>query len=82
MLEGVERLRGWGLDVVVAPHAGDTSTGFGYLVGDDADRAGDFEAAWCDPSVAAVVCARGGYGVQWMLDRLDWAALRAAAGAP
>ncbi|GAA3293196.1 LD-carboxypeptidase [Streptomyces cinereospinus] len=51
---------------------------FRYLAGTDADRAADFQAAWCDPAVAAVLCARGGYGAQRMVDLLDWDALRAA----
>jgi muramoyltetrapeptide carboxypeptidase len=33
---------------------------------------------WCDPSVDAVMCARGGYGVQRMVDLVDWEAMRAA----
>ncbi|GAB2918100.1 LD-carboxypeptidase [Streptomyces heilongjiangensis] len=75
---GLDLLRGWDLDPVVAPHALDRHPDFDYLAGTDADRAADFQAAWCDPSVAAVVCARGGYGVQRMADLLDWDALRAA----
>ncbi|WP_103541292.1 LD-carboxypeptidase, partial [Streptomyces sp. SM1] len=51
---------------------------FGYLAGSDADRAADLQSAWCDPSVDAVICARGGYGVQRMVDALDWEAMRAA----
>ena len=35
-------------------------------------------AAWCDPEVQAVFCARGGYGVQRMVDLLDWESLAAA----
>jgi muramoyltetrapeptide carboxypeptidase len=34
--------------------------------------------AWTDPGVSAVFCARGGYGAQRMLDRLDWPTLAAA----
>ena len=49
-----------------------------YLAADDASRADDLMAAWCDPDVAAVFCARGGYGVQRMVDLLDWDALAAA----
>lgn len=75
---GAAVLRGWGLDVTVAPSAGERSPRFSYLAGDDDVRAADFEAAWCDPDVAAVVCARGGYGVQRMVDRVDWDALRTA----
>ncbi|MBX9392820.1 LD-carboxypeptidase [Streptomyces sp. TRM72054] len=75
---GLDVLRGWDLDPVVAPHVLDRHGEFDYLAGTDADRAADFQAAWCDPSVAAVLCARGGYGAQRMVDLLDWDALRAA----
>lgn len=75
---GLDILRGWDLDPVVAPHVLDRHAEFGYLAGTDADRAADFQAAWCDPDVAAVLCARGGYGAQRMTDLLDWDALRAA----
>ncbi|MFE4997141.1 LD-carboxypeptidase [Streptomyces mirabilis] len=75
---GLDILRGWDLDPVVAPHVLDRHPEFSYLAGTDADRAADFQAAWCDPDVAAVLCARGGYGVQRMVDLLDWDAIRAA----
>ncbi|MER5860624.1 LD-carboxypeptidase [Streptomyces sp900105245] len=75
---GLDVLRGWDLDPVVAPHVLDRHRDFGYLAGTDADRAADFQNAWCDPAVDAVLCARGGYGVQRMVDLLDWEAMRAA----
>ncbi|MFE9110431.1 LD-carboxypeptidase [Streptomyces collinus] len=75
---GLDILRGWGLDPVVAPHVLDRQRELDYLAGTDEQRAGDLQAAWCDPSVAAVLCARGGYGAQRMVDLLDWAAMRAA----
>ncbi|MFJ9584293.1 S66 peptidase family protein [Streptomyces acidicola] len=75
---GLDLLRGWDLEPVVAPHVLDRHPGFDYLAGTDADRAADLQAAWCDPSVDAVLCARGGYGVQRMVDLLDWGAIRAA----
>ncbi|MFI6333855.1 LD-carboxypeptidase [Streptomyces sp. NPDC050535] len=75
---GLDILRGWDLDPVVAPHVLDRHPEFPYLAGNDADRAADFQAAWCDPDTAAVFCARGGYGSQRMIDLLDWDALRAA----
>ncbi|MFF8860463.1 LD-carboxypeptidase [Streptomyces sp. NPDC015139] len=75
---GLDVLRGWDLDPVVAPHVLDRHREFGYLAGTDADRAADFQHAWCDPAVDAVLCARGGYGVQRMVDLLDWEAMRAA----
>lgn len=75
---GLDVLRGWDLDPVVAPHVLDRHREFGHLAGTDADRAADLQRAWCDPSVAAVLCARGGYGAQRMVDLLDWEAMRAA----
>lgn len=75
---GCEILRRWGLDVTLAPHVTDVHAGLGYLAGADEDRAADLQEAWLDPSVAGVLCARGGYGVQRMVDLLDWSSMRAA----
>ncbi|MFC4030978.1 LD-carboxypeptidase [Streptomyces polygonati] len=75
---GLEILRGWELEPVVAPHVLDEHSS-GYLAGTDQDRAADLTRAWCDPTLAAVLCARGGYGVQRMVDLLDWSAMRDAA---
>ncbi|GAB2892566.1 LD-carboxypeptidase [Streptomyces deserti] len=75
---GLDVLRGWDLDPVVAPHVLDRHGAFDYLAGTDADRAADLQHAWCDPSVDAVLCARGGYGAQRIVDLLDWTAMRAA----
>ncbi|MEW1860031.1 LD-carboxypeptidase [Streptomyces sp. NBC_00669] len=74
---GVEVLRGWGLEPEVAPHVLDIHRS-GYLAGSDQARADDFQDAWCDPTTTAVLCARGGYGVQRMVDLLDWDEMRAA----
>ncbi|MER7111474.1 S66 peptidase family protein [Streptomyces sp. NPDC000229] len=75
---GLDVLRGWGLDPLVMPHVLDVHPELPYLAGSDEDRAQDLTDAWCDPSVSAVMCARGGYGVQRMVDLLDWTAMRAA----
>ncbi|MFE6160291.1 LD-carboxypeptidase [Streptomyces sp. NPDC056486] len=75
---GLDILRGWDLEPVVAPHALERHPRFDYLAGTDADRARDLQEAWCDPSVSAVICARGGYGAQRMVESLDWDAMRAA----
>ena len=75
---GVAVLRDWGLDVVVMEHARGSHPDFPYLAADDAARADDLMRAWCDPGIDAVLCARGGYGVQRMVDLLDWEALAAA----
>ncbi|MEI7030316.1 LD-carboxypeptidase [Streptomyces pratensis] len=76
--QGVALLREWGLDPVVGPHVSSAHPELDYLAGADADRAADLQEAWCDPSVEAVLCARGGYGAHRMVDLLDWAAIRAA----
>lgn len=75
---GLDVLRGWDLDPVVAPHVLDRHGRLPHLAGADADRAADLQRAWCDPSVDAVLCARGGYGAQRIVDLLDWDAMRAA----
>ena len=48
----------------------------GYLAGDDATRADEFMAAFADPETTAVWCARGGYGVMRLLDRIDFDVIR------
>ncbi len=75
---GLEVLASWGLEPVVLDHARGRHDRFGYLSADDAARADDLTRAWCDPRVRAVVCARGGYGAQRMVDLLDWESLAAA----
>ncbi|MFD0549355.1 LD-carboxypeptidase [Streptomyces rectiviolaceus] len=75
---GLDILRGWDLEPVVAPHVLDRHPRFDYLAGTDTGRARDLQEAWCDPSVSAVLCARGGYGALRMVESLDWAAMRAA----
>jgi muramoyltetrapeptide carboxypeptidase len=75
---GVDVLGSWGLDVRVSARAAGRLDRFGYLSADDETRAAELTAAWCDPDVRAVVCARGGYGAQRMVDLLDWERLAAA----
>ncbi|MEV8323731.1 LD-carboxypeptidase [Kitasatospora sp. NPDC056731] len=82
LTDGCAILRSWGLRVTVAPHVLDAHPTLGYLAGTDADRAADLQSAWLDPTVDAVICARGGYGVHRMVDLLDWDAMRAAPPKP
>ncbi len=71
-------LRGWGLEVELAPHVRERHPLLPYLAGADRDRAADLQEAWCDPDVRAVFCARGGDGAHRMLDLLDFDAMRRA----
>ncbi len=73
---GLDILRGWDLDATALPHAVDRHAR--YLAGTDETGPRDLQAAWCDPDVDAVICARGGYGAQRMVELLDWDAMRAA----
>lgn len=50
----------------------------GYLSAPDVDRASEFMGFIEDPSIDAVVCARGGYGVMRILPMLDFSSIRQA----
>ncbi len=71
--EGVALLESWGFRVKVGASV---LNGWGYLAGTDAERAADINAMWADPTVAGVLCARGGYGAMRLLDLLDWDLIR------
>ncbi|ASW57881.1 LD-carboxypeptidase [Plantactinospora sp. KBS50] len=70
---GVELLTGWGLRPLLAPHA---YARHGYLAGTDELRAADLNTAFADPEIRGVLCTRGGYGAQRVVDAIDMAAVR------
>jgi muramoyltetrapeptide carboxypeptidase len=71
--QGIARLHAWGYRTLVGESVLDRR---GYLAGTDTRRAADFNAMWANPDVAAVLCARGGYGVMRILEQLDWELIR------
>jgi len=71
---GVSLLESWGLRVEVSEHALESD---GYLSAPDADRLDDLNAALNDPDVRAVIATRGGYGVQRIVDGVDFDAVGA-----
>lgn len=73
---GVEELRALGFEPVFDEGVFDRR---GYLAGSAASRAAAFQNAWADPSIAAIIAARGGYGSVHLLPLLDRAIF---AGAP
>ena len=73
---GAERLRSAGYRVRWRPDLLSTE---GYLAGTDERRASELMELVDDPEVAAIVCARGGYGAHRIMSRLDAARVRAAA---
>lgn len=64
----VTALREQGWDAVIYPH---TLGENGRYSGTDNERFADLRDAFADPEVRAILCARGGYGVVHILDRLD-----------
>jgi muramoyltetrapeptide carboxypeptidase len=68
---GITILESWGLSVRVGEHVLDRHPTLPYLAGLDVHRAADLQRAWCDPTVDAVMCVRGGYGSMRMVDLLD-----------
>ena len=71
---GTELLESWGLRTAIGPNAYQRH---GYLAGRDAQRLADLNAAFADPGVRGVLCTRGGYGAQRVVDGLDMAVVRA-----
>lgn len=69
---GAQLLTEWGLRVEYGAHALDRN---GFLAGTDDDRIADLNAALGDPRVRGVVCTRGGYGAQRIVDRINAAAV-------
>lgn len=70
--QGVVNLERLGFRPVLAGNLGARE---GYLAGGDEERLAAFHQLAADPSLAAIVFARGGYGVLRILDRIDWALL-------
>jgi muramoyltetrapeptide carboxypeptidase len=69
---GVALLEGWGLRVEVGSAVLKRRA---YLAGSDEERLADLVQMMEDPRVRAIFCARGGYGSQRLLPRLDLAPL-------
>jgi muramoyltetrapeptide carboxypeptidase len=72
---GIAALRAFGYDAVASEHA------YGrhppYFAGTVDDRLADLHCAFADPAVAAIMCTRGGYGSNYLLDGLDPDLIRA-----
>jgi muramoyltetrapeptide carboxypeptidase len=66
---GVERLRAFGYEPVVMPHA--KTRGPLYYAGTAEERVADLHIAFADPSIEGIVCTRGGWGSAELLPLLD-----------
>ncbi|MEC8633073.1 MAG: LD-carboxypeptidase [Pseudomonadota bacterium] len=65
----LETLDAMGLKAKVGPHVMDR---FGYLAGEDEDRASDINTAFADPEIDALFALRGGWGASRLLPFLDF----------
>ena len=71
---GCERLRAFGYEPVLMPHA--KSRGPLYYAGTAKERAADLQAAFADRSIDGIVCTRGGWGSAELLPLLDATGIR------
>lgn len=62
-------LQEWGLEVKKGKTLG---THFNYFSGTDEERLNDLQAMLNDEQVKAVLCARGGYGLSRIIDKIDF----------
>lgn len=65
----IEQMMSWGFRVKVGNTIGKRNFGFG---GTDDERTKDMQMMLDDSSLSAIMCARGGYGVIRIIDRLDF----------
>jgi muramoyltetrapeptide carboxypeptidase len=74
LADGAALLRSWGFEVRLMPSTGVSR---GFLAGEsDEAKAAELSACFADPSVAGIMCARGGYGSMRLLPFIDWDAVR------
>lgn len=71
---GVERLRALGHTVTLMPHA--LGQVWPYFAATPEQRLADLHAAFANPEIDAVICTRGGYGSNYLLEGLDLELLR------
>ena len=69
----VRLLRSWQLEVVLPEHLFDSDNQF---AGPDNIRALTLQQQLDDPSIRAILCARGGYGTARIIDQLDFSHFR------
>jgi len=70
----LEILNDWGFHAKLGDTAFSHSTT--YFSGSDEQRAADLQQMMDDPQVKAILCARGGYGVSRIIDRLNFKKFR------
>lgn len=69
----LEVLAQWGFTV---KHGKTLGTQFNYFSGTDEERLTDLQEMLDDENVKAILCARGGYGLSRMIDKIDFSSFR------
>lgn len=70
----VKTLQGWGFQVLIGKTVGSDSTN--YFSGTDEERRDELQAMLDEPSVKAILCGRGGYGVTRIIEQLNFTAFK------
>ncbi|MFT3704219.1 MAG: LD-carboxypeptidase [Agriterribacter sp.] len=65
----IQQMESWGLKIRVGDTIGKRDFTFG---GTDVERAKDLQQMLDDPSIKAIMCARGGYGAVRIIDQLNF----------
>ncbi|HMK16799.1 MAG TPA: LD-carboxypeptidase [Chitinophagaceae bacterium] len=65
----VQKMESWGYKIQIGETIDKRDFTFG---GTDEERAKDFQKMLDDPKIKAIMCARGGYGVVRIIDKLNW----------
>jgi len=72
--KGLEQLRTLGFTPILGAHA--LARGPLFFAGSPEQRLADLHASFADPTTSAVACLRGGYGSNYLLNKLDLALVR------
>ncbi|HEX3166324.1 MAG TPA: LD-carboxypeptidase [Chitinophagaceae bacterium] len=70
----VQKMESWGYKIKIGETIDKRDFTFG---GTDEERANDFQQMLDDPKIKAIMCARGGYGVVRIIDKLNWEKFKA-----
>jgi len=70
----VQKMESWGYKIQIGETINKRDFTFG---GTDEERTKDFQQMLDDPKIKAIMCARGGYGVVRIIDKLNWEKFKA-----
>ncbi len=70
----IEALKDWGYNVRIGNTLGGSSQN--YFSGNDEERLTDLQQMLDDPEISAILCARGGYGLGRIIDRINFKKFR------